>query len=599
MFQKNTAHSYAIRRIFTWGHSGSADFQYFGHDQCQITWGLEYSAGVTGWELTFHSQTANPFVLGDHPSYYLRLVTPFGTYTLGSSSVSNISTAQVDIQFTNANVSVNSACDFTFTYDSAVIKLNGTTAFTFGSYSQSGSGTYDERFNLIRDFGHAYSNALPIIPSQPNCATSYAAQVPEAFDTSLTITGGQKIGSSWDTGVPFDIHIDVSQTLPSQDSTCVPSIAAVSDTDSGNVTYFSELHLNEAVTDDGVQNCNCAPPATTIVPATGHVWHIDREIRYITFDVGIKRKDSGIVYHERTQYSDYMGDEKTVGPTTIAQTYTDCSLYISAGLQRWRRYCYQIISPGICSSSGMDGGVSSFACSVPNDTICWETGYIQLRWPTKPPCPVNAPRSPNWIVEDPDGRYYQSFVDSTGAVHFRRSLFNLPWLGWDSDLTIFATTDAVAARFAFQADIRRLWMVVERQEASRNLYWTYSDDFGSTWTDPVLIMANAFYGSDWTMDDHSVGRCWFEYNSGTSGPGVAKGQMHDGSDMTGGSYHFGTPYVFVDDSGASITVADGGMSNVQEAAGQAGLLVWSPTLDGDTTPSTFYSTNRGLTWKKF
>ena len=221
----------------------------------------------------------------------------------------------------------------------------------------------------------------------------------------------------------------------------------------------------------------------------------------------------------------------------------------------------------------------------------------RITHPEKPPC--GSTPGGSWVERSIEGRFYRSNIED-GNVIFTRGDHGLPLPGptWSFHAPIFTTGDAVAARFVWQIGLRRLWMVLERDESgTRNLYWTYSDDEGATWATPEFIVS-AFSGSSWATLNGDVGRCWFEFNSGTSGPGKAKGQLHASTDMTGGTYHFAAIYTFKDDLGADIVVAENGMSNVILQPGTPNILMWSPTLDGDSTPSTFYSADLGKTWTK-
>jgi hypothetical protein len=128
---------------------------------------------------------------------------------------------------------------------------------------------------------------------------------------------------------------------------------------------------------------------------------------------------------------------------------------------------------------------------------------------------------------------------------------------------------------------------------THSVYYIYSYDEGITWHAEALIGTGMYYYYNATnhRNDDRI-RAWFQYDSGTSGTGTAYGQYRRHTDSAwSASFQF-------KNAGVAISIADGGMCNIEFTHSNQNELTWSPVLNGDTTPTTWFSNDEGRTWRK-
>jgi hypothetical protein len=197
-----------------------------------------------------------------------------------------------------------------------------------------------------------------------------------------------------------------------------------------------------------------------------------------------------------------------------------------------------------------------------------------------------------YIVEDKLGRLHQAVIDNGDVLYqvsdFSENIQN----GWRSSNIITSFGDVISAEMSIDPQIQRIWLTYVRLTSSvYNTYLCYSDNDGSSFGGNILIMSNSLGSSVSISDDSVMIVSWFQYNSGSSGNGVMKGQVSLGSGQS-----LGSVFTFSDSTNTAISIADKGWSNVAWAKSNAKELVWSPILAGGTTPTVKISYDNGNTW---
>ena len=243
--------------------------------------------------------------------------------------------------------------------------------------------------------------------------------------------------------------------------------------------------------------------------------------------------------------------------------------------------------------------MSSISCIRPANTWCNKSIGTLCAATVEPPCGAK-PRVWHHQSAKGKGEIAVVSIDDDATVRFNYAVSQVPVGGtWDVVSHPFSSGTAT-------------WVCVDKDEATGTYYVAasffdgtthttkiaHSTDFGAHWAiesfldGAAQLMITCFPNGDWM-------RYWFEYNSGTSGPGVAKGQYHfvgsrDGT--TGGPGWTSTVTFLGPDRTTPIPIADGGMGNVQMARDAQKRLTFTCRKDGDTAFSTFYSEDQGTTW---
>ena len=204
---------------------------------------------------------------------------------------------------------------------------------------------------------------------------------------------------------------------------------------------------------------------------------------------------------------------------------------------------------------------------------------------------IIVPGQPVWHLQDQNGRIHIATVHNGDVVYYRGK-YVTPEAGWFSTNTVTAFGDVTGARMAINPRDRSIVMIVARTAAgTTNLWKLTSHSDGTDFDGGALFMSNAIAGTPWAERSGAMGISWFQYDSGTSGQGKQKAQY-----KRMGSNSFGTTFTFKDSTSTDIAVADGGWSVVVPAHDSQQRLTWTPVIQGETSPSVWYSTDDGKTW---
>lgn len=193
-----------------------------------------------------------------------------------------------------------------------------------------------------------------------------------------------------------------------------------------------------------------------------------------------------------------------------------------------------------------------------------------------------------WLLQLDDGSSMQVQVES-GNVVFYGSEFSVP-AGWPVRVVI--TSTGSCSRPIVSLD-RQTGRVYAYWEYSAGIYSAYSDDRGRTWSAGTLFMASATSPIRIDAQSGESFVAWFEFNSGTSGPGKAKGQFREKGDTA-----FSATFTFKDSAAADLVFDERGWRRVDKAHDSTGRWTMAVVIDGDTAVSNWYSVDRGRTWTR-
>jgi hypothetical protein len=195
----------------------------------------------------------------------------------------------------------------------------------------------------------------------------------------------------------------------------------------------------------------------------------------------------------------------------------------------------------------------------------------------------------SYIVQDSEGRLHHAYIKD-GDVWYRRSDNTRSAGGWTFDHQITFRGDVRKAAFCYDAVYKRIELYYET--TGHSVYYTYSHDEGATWFTASLVgtsMIDFFTATNHQNDDRF--RCWFQFDAGTAGPGTAYGQYRRHTDSAwSASFQF-------KNVGVALSIAENGMCNVAPAFSGQGEWTFSPTINGDSAPSTWFSNDEGRTWR--
>lgn len=557
------------------GHYGQAGSVY------QLTFGNAYLVHSHGCELVVGTVSTGPVSAA---SWTIDFKRQWSSSDYHDTAAAFLTTAWFRLDFDNRKLTAgcdNWQIDFDeFRLDKSTnAGSSWTNLVTDGAQSFSGTA-YDPRDN--RTFTTCSSDlSLGVTPSTPNCVAVVLMTGQYDREVSTSVEVGWGYGASYAT---YDLlTITSPPTTPTTGCTaCIPSDPTCTGISSAAVTMGASSHELYAVVDNGLVVLNCTDPPSLSKNYEKYSWTLTRKQQQI--EIGLHAKVGPMRSH-RYVVSGYCS---AGSPSTTTYNYTDSETVCGPSLFTFRHEetgcCLKSLPPfnPVC----IDGPT---LCDV--NTFCEESITKTFSWPTMPPCPPTGSCGA-WQLQTTDGRRHVAYI-SSGNVEFWRSNFALdvPVVS----VEVAATGDAVCARFARSVKDWRLWMLIERLESgAHNLYQTVSDDDGSTWSTPSLFMANATIGTPCTTTHGEIFLTWFEWNSGTSGSGKAKAK-YCGS---GNGFTFGSTFTFKDSTNTDISVADGGMSPVQQSFMFGDAMVWTPIISGDTIPSTWYSLDNCKTWTR-
>ena len=197
------------------------------------------------------------------------------------------------------------------------------------------------------------------------------------------------------------------------------------------------------------------------------------------------------------------------------------------------------------------------------------------------------------ILQDKLGRYHLAYIESNDILYNFASDTTSD-NGWTYQNLVTSYGDVQDVKMDIDPNLQRIWLVFTRKNSSTGIYsvwYSYSDDEGQTFVNGIEIMSNALGISIGCFDDSSIIKTWFEYASGTSGPGTQYAQFSPGSGQP-----FGSIFQLSDSTSTPIPVADQGWCNIQQARDYRNALCWSPITTSSTTPVLYISTDNGKTW---
>lgn len=229
---------------------------------------------------------------------------------------------------------------------------------------------------------------------------------------------------------------------------------------------------------------------------------------------------------------------------------------------------------------------TTWDCRRPANTWCNKSVETQVFAVVEPPC---GEGTCPWVQEWPTGESAFCFT-ATGNIHWQYSNFALPSAGTLITSVPVETGDAKCGRFMRDPRTLRIYLIYERD--ALGVYTKFSDDHGQSWSGETLLASAGMDASNHASHTGELFEVWAEYVSGSSGPMVAKGKTRGPGDSA-----WSATFTFKDSAGTNIQIADGGMSNVFMAHDGFNRIVWTPIKYGDTTPTVYFSTDNGRTWK--
>ena len=605
MFTKN-APAREYKGLWVFGATNSSSYGASAVNQgasadsvVEVTYGNAYSATVHGFKVTFQTHTTNLGV----SSYSVDFESPWWSGNLATGA-SFLAAGTVDIDIVNCLH--NCGCNaWSLSFDSMTIKYGGATIHTIGATSQSGSG-YDPR----NDRTFVKSDAGPYLTitfGKPNCE-SYSVRNDYTYNCSGTTT----IEGFWEwkeSGGSFTSDTIVYDTLPTLPNLgcigCATSLVSPTGTTSSTLADSASYSYSVSVNDLADFQCLCEPAGTLV--SNNHYWQtifgVNSQLSqgaYFVPNVSPIRAhdyrvqetctlDSGGPF---TYDSGWVNVVDSVG-TSIYTSQTESGTYTTWCSERYGR-TFPCASPPNTTVCAVD--------PLPSDVFCHMVGSLDMRWPTKPPCadPLARPIHKQF----PWGMMAVAWI-SAGDVFYKGCNFTVPYLGWDQSCQATFVGDVVGVAFDQDVLTCRIWMYVTRFTAGVfNLYQTYTDSWGSDFLSPMVLIVSspafpafrACQNGDWFL-------AWAQYVSGTSGPMNIYGQYHyagQGHGTTG--YPEFTPplggsgTIMVDHTGTALVCADGQFGNVDMAFDWQQRLTLTFTVDGESTPSIWWSLDCGVSW---
>lgn len=561
---------------------GGCVFSYY------MTWGNPYLGGTTGWLLQGSTNTYVPVPV-TLPAYAVSFTSPWGSWSDSGAVFLSTDTFLVKVY----DEQLTGDCDtFTHSFSSLELYVNGTLVLTIGAQSDSGTGYDDRNNNIFIDPNAGSFPPVVVYPDPQPCPTQKPPAVPPIpDDTSLAIES--KVIGVWrinNGGVYEYPAIAIVDPTPIDDPGCsaCPLTWGFNWTDSSwdntswNLVVKSYLNWDVTWTLIGTRTCH----SNGHPPCTQELFYSSTTFESSSPTITLTRRDGPIrAHHDFAQEKCYVGDTGITTDSDVTDAYAICGQTQNRVSHREKVCCFFVTSPPCLVDPDFP-----VECDIPDcdvNYVCHHIGAMAVTWPVKPGCSDQT--GPNYIVEDSEGRLHLGAIID-GDVWYKRSNDTRSADHWVSVVQLTTRGDVIKCAFDYDSIYKRFELYFET--TTHDVFYTYTLDEGKTWFAESLVGSNM---TDYfTATNHSNGdriRCWFQWNTGTSGVGKAYGQFRRFGDSSwSATFNF-------KNSGTALAVADGGMCNVAWAFSNQGELVWSPRINGDTDPSTWYSNDEGRNWR--
>lgn len=475
-----------------------------------IPYGQVYSPGV---RCIYFTLTINDDPAGDNWAITWQVPSSWAGTSSGTlASGTGIPTSlEVLVDATDWYLSDDASCNWTLSFTQLDFKyaVNGgsfTTAVTIGSHSESGgppTTPFDKRYcNDQVDPSPGYATYF----GEPSCQTL------QADDEALS--GVQQINTDVEWGWRYksdDGTTWVTDTCTWDNALLSPSTCSckyapgsITDIDSWQNTFATELYISRAIIDSGGGTQACleiiaGKPVWVYNPYT--YWEIEEVAHGKLISAKALPYNFGVTDTRRictsacTGVTDYSSDV-TVSDT---QTYSE-----------FQKDTYYSIGHKTCHSAFL-----APPCEAPIAIIsdfCSYHELDELLHPIPPPCA--GLKSPDNIHFEQSGEYIWAYVQD-GDVYVARSQFSVPRAGYYSVVAITSTgnCDRPALYHAPNG------IVYVSYEIGGDCVYRFSTDFCKTWSSSAVIFSGCIEPRIAIGPNGERLYAAFKYDSGLSGPG--------------------------------------------------------------------------------
>lgn len=191
-----------------------------------------------------------------------------------------------------------------------------------------------------------------------------------------------------------------------------------------------------------------------------------------------------------------------------------------------------------------------------------------------------------WCWEDRNGRYQRVDTNADG-IEFHGVDWSRPYPGFDRTVQVTSDPTDTNPKIYEDRHLGRFWVVFDRGSDVR---WTYSDDYGRTWSTSAVALASCHSatGNSSPFDGLNVVAA-LKFVSGSSAPCVIRSIRQRPGDAS-----FGSAYTFTDGS-ADIQFEDETF-HIFPAFDGSGRWILTAKAYGDTGTSEWESFDQCLTW---
>lgn len=326
-------------------------------NELTITWGEEYSAGVTGIKCAWSAHSDST----DTNSWTFTATTPWGTYS--ASSVGSVFPSLESIKVTmGVDTELMGTCA-SATLSSDEIKIyyddggGWTLLHTFTTVTNTTS-SYDLRMNRLRLYCRGYYNPSSE-PDENACdPAGYASQgTPQREAYVLVGPAGYRydlgLGGGW---VSDDIaFIEPSTPSGTTCDLCTYTWPYPTGTTSFAVAMAGRERVYNSKTSLGDQTTHCPPGQTEVQPAITEVWSLAGYHERYSMDVDVMPKTGGVLRYHNYAYLNCLTDDELV-ESDATGTYTVCGVIRLAKYWSWLKYCCRVTQEGICIEPPGGGG---------------------------------------------------------------------------------------------------------------------------------------------------------------------------------------------------------------------------------------------------